>query len=229
MRFSESLREETKQSWELSLNHPFVQGIVNGDLPLETFKNYIMQDIYYLKHYGKVHAFAAAHSDDFHVSAKLAEKAKNTAEAELTVHKEHAEILRITDKEMENFKPAPTAYAYTSHLYRAALSGSLAQIVAAMLPCYWLYADIGLKYKDAKPEEKIYKNWLNMYGSSWFQESTQEMIDLLDELAEKAGAAEKEKIKEQFIIAKEYELAFWEMSYTFETWLSEKAMGKVSV
>lgn len=229
MRFSELLREATKESWKLSLNHPFVQGIVSGDLPLETFKNYILQDIYYLKHYGKVHAFAAAHSDDFHVAAKLAEKAKKTAEAELTVHKEHAGILKITNAEIENFKPAPTAYAYTSHLYRASLSGSLAQIVAAMLPCYWLYADIGLTYKDAKPKEEIYQNWLNTYGSEWFQESTQEMIDLLDGLAEKASETEKEKIKEQFILAKEYELAFWEMSYTFETWLSEKATNRASV
>jgi len=229
MRFSESLREATKQSWELSLNHSFVQGIVNGDLPLEIFKNYIMQDIYYLKHYGKVHAFAAAHADDFHISAKLAEKAKFTAEAELTVHQEHAEILKITNKEMENFKPAPTAYAYTSHLYRAVLSGNLVQIVAAILPCYWLYADIGLKYRDAQPEEKIYQNWLKMYASNWFQESTQEMIDLLDELAEMAGESEKEKIKEQFIIAKEYELAFWEMAYTFETWLSEKDKLRTSL
>lgn len=109
------------------------------------------------------------------------------------MHKEHANILRITNKEMENFKPAPTAYAYTSHLYRAVLSGSLAQIVAAMLPCYWLYADIGLKYRDAKPDKKIYKNWLNMYASSWFQESTQEMIDILDELAEKRQAQQKRR------------------------------------
>lgn len=228
MRFSEELREATKRNWELSLNHPFVTGIANGDLPLATFKNYIMQDIYYLRHYGKVHAFAAAHADDFHISASLAEKAKNTAEAELTVHKEHAEILNITKEEIDNFKPAPTAYAYTSHLYRAALSGSLGQIVAAMLPCYWLYADIGIKYKDAKPEEKIYQNWLNTYASDWFQDSTREMIDLVDALAEKAGKEEREKMKEQFIIAKEYELAFWEMSYTFETWLSEKESTKVS-
>lgn len=228
MRFSEELREATKRSWELSLNHPFVTGIANGDLPLATFKNYIMQDIYYLRHYGKVHAFAAAHADDFHISASLAEKAKNTAEAELTVHKEHAEILNITKEEIDNFKPAPTAYAYTSHLYRAALSGSLGQIVAAMLPCYWLYADIGIKYKDAKPEEKIYQNWLKTYASDWFQDSTREMIDLVDALAEKAGKEEREKMKEQFIIAKEYELAFWEMSYTFETWLSEKESTKVS-
>lgn len=222
MRFSVMLREKTKDSWEQSLNHPFVKGIVEGDLPLETFKNYIMQDIYYLKHYGKIHAFAAAHADDFHVSASLAEKAKNTAEAELTVHKEHAEILNITDADMKNFKPAPTAYAYTSHLYRASLSGSLAQIVAAILPCYWLYADIGKKYVDAAPETEIYRNWINMYASDWFQESTEEMIDLLDDLAAKASDDEKEKIIDQFVIAKEYELAFWEMSYTFETWLSER-------
>ncbi|SDK34075.1 thiaminase II [Lacicoccus qingdaonensis] len=221
MRFSEQLREKTKSSWDKSLNHPFVRGIAEGGLPLETFKNYIMQDIYYLKHYGKVHAFAAAHADDFSVSASLAEKAKNTAEAELTVHKEHAEILNITDEDIENFKPAPTAYAYTSHLYRASLSGSLAQIIAAILPCYWLYADIGMKYKDADPDEEIYRNWIGMYASDWFQESTQEMIDLMDNLADKAGEDEKNRITEQFVIAKDYELSFWEMSYTFEKWLSE--------
>lgn len=221
MRFSEQLREITKDSWDKSLKHPFVKGIATGDLPLETFKNYIMQDIYYLKHYGKVHAFAAAHADDFHVSASLADKAKNTAEAELTVHKEHAEILNITDEDIKNFKPAPTAYAYTSHLYRASLSGSLAQIIAAILPCYWLYAEIGMKYKDAEPDEEIYRNWIGMYASDWFQESTDEMIDLMDDLADKAGEDEKNRITEQFVIAKDYELAFWEMSYTFEKWLSE--------
>jgi len=229
MKFSESLKVKAKHSWKLSLNHPFVQGIVNGDLPLETFKNYIMQDIYYLKHYGKIHAFAAAHADDFSLVAKLADKARRTAEAELTVHNEHARILKITDEDIENFKPAPTAYAYTSHLYRAALSGNLAEIVAAMLPCYWLYADIGLQNKDAKPGVEIYENWIETYASEWFQTSTNEMIDLLDELAEKASGDEKEKIKEQFIIAKEYELAFWEMSYTFETWLSEQKTIESSV
>src|SRR5699024_12548750 len=78
------------------------------------------------------------------------------------------------------------------------------------------------KYRDEKPEEEIYRNWIQMYASDWFQESTQEMIELIDDLAAKASDDEKEKIIEQFVIAKEYELAFWEMSYTFETWLSEK-------
>ncbi len=222
MKFTDQLKEATKESWEQSLNHPFVQGIVKGDLPFETFKFYILQDIYYLKHYGKVHAIAASQADDFQLTAKLADKARYTAEAELTVHNEHAEILNITDKDIKNFKPAPTAYAYTSHLYRATMTGSLAHSVAAMLPCYWLYADIGKKNENANPEPEIYRNWINMYAGDRFQNSTNEMIDLLNTLVEDMSEDEKEKVKEQFVLAKEYELHFWEMSYTKETWLSNK-------
>ena len=221
MKFTDQLREVTNESWSQSLNHRFVQGIVKGDLPLETFKYYILQDIYYLKHYGKIHAIAASQAEDFKITAILADKARFTAEAELTVHNEHAEILNITQEDIDNFKPAPTAYAYTSHLYRATMYGNLAHSVAAMLPCYWLYADIGKVNENATPEPEIYRNWIKMYASDWFQDSTNEMIDLLNTLVEEMNEQEKEKVKEQFIIAKEYELHFWEMSYTHETWLSE--------
>lgn len=218
MLFTDSLKKATKESWEQSLSHPFVQGIVKGDLPLDTFKYYILQDIYYLKHYGKIHALAAAQADDFEITAMLAEKAMTTAQAELTVHEEHAEALNITKEDISNFKPAPTAYAYTSHLYRAAQSGSLAQTISAMLPCYWLYADIGKRNKDANPNVPIYKNWIDTYASDWFQTSTKEQIDLLNKLVENESDKQKEKVKEQFIYAKQYELMFWEMSYTHETW-----------
>lgn len=221
MRFTEELRDSTAKSWEQSMHHPFVQGIVRGDLPLDKFKFYILQDIYYLKHYGKIHALAAAQAEDFNITAMLADKAKLTAEAELTVHEAHAKILKISVEEMENLHPTPTAYGYTSHLYRAAGSGSLGQTIAAILPCYWLYADIGRRYQDAEPKEPIYQNWLQTYASEWFQASTQEMIELLDVIAAESSEKEKMKMKEQFLIAKEYELAFWEMSYTKEQWLSE--------
>lgn len=227
MAFTDELRKATEKSWEMSLKHPFVMGIVNGDLPLDTFKYYLLQDIYYLKHYAKVHALAAAQTDDFHHTSMLAEKARRTAQAELTVHEAHAEQLNITEEDMKNFRPAPTAYGYTSHLYRAALSGSFAQTIAALLPCYWLYADIGKTYENANPKEQIYQNWLDMYSGEFFQTSTQEMVDLLNEYAEGATEEEKEKITEQFVLAKEYELAFWEMSYTKEGWLSEKVEAGV--
>src|SRR5699024_7433240 len=222
MKFTDDVEGATKESWEKSLNHPLVQGIVKGDLPLETFKYYILQDIYYLKHYGKVHAIAASQAEDFDITALLAQKAQKTAQAELTVHNEHARILNITDEDMKHFKPAPTAYAYTSHLYRATMFGHLAHSVAAMLPCYWLYADIGKKNENANPAPQIYQNWIKMYAGAEFQNSTNDMINLLNMLVENMNEHQKEQVKEQFIIAKEYELHFWKMSYTFEKWLSHR-------
>ncbi|WP_077705947.1 thiaminase II [Virgibacillus dokdonensis] len=229
MSFTDTLREVTAKSWEQSVKHPFVKGIAKGDLSLDIFKYYILQDIYYLKHYGKVHALAATLAEDFQVTAMLADKAKGTAQAELTVHKQHAEILNITDTDWDHFKPAPTAYAYTSHLYRAVASGSLGQAIAAMLPCYWLYADIGKTYENAKPTEKIYQNWIATYASDWFQDSTNEQIHLLNQIASESTEKQKEKMKEQFIIAKEYELAFWEMSYIKENWFSDRHWHELSM
>src|SRR5690625_1011527 len=133
MSFTDELRELTKDSWEQSLHHPFVQGIVKGDLPLDVFRYYILQDIYYLKHYGKVHAMAAAQADDFSVTAMLAGKAQSTAQAELTVHEQHASILNITAEDLEYFKPATTTYSYTSHLLRSTHTASLCLHVHTML------------------------------------------------------------------------------------------------
>ena len=221
MAFTDDLRELTKESWDASLNHLFVQGIVKGDLPLDIFKYYILQDIYYLKHYGKVHAIAASQAEDFEITALMAKKAETTAMAELNVHKEHTEILRISDAEIKQFKPAPTAYGYTSHLYRATMYGNLAHTVAAMLPCYWLYAEIGQLNREANPEPEIYRNWLATYADDWFQDSTREQINLLNSLAAELSDNERDQVAEQFVIAKEYELHFWEMSYTKETWSSK--------
>ncbi|MDY0322676.1 MAG: thiaminase II [Candidatus Carbobacillus sp.] len=221
MRFSEKAREATRHSWSLSHRHPFVQGIIDGTLPKEKFRFYILQDIFYLKDFAKVHALAATQTNDFRITAMLAEKAKFTAEAEIGVHKEHAELLGLSHDDIENVRPAPTTYAYTSHMLRAAMSGRLSESIAALLPCYWLYADIGYQNRDKKPTEPMYQNWLNTYASDWFQTSTQEMIDLFDALAEEATEKERQTMLEHFVIMSEWELAFWEMAYTEEKWPSE--------
>lgn len=60
MGLCEKVRKDTDFYWEASFYHPFVQGIADGSLPLEKFKFYMLQDAYYLKHYTKVLALAAA-------------------------------------------------------------------------------------------------------------------------------------------------------------------------
>ncbi|PFT73381.1 thiaminase II [Bacillus thuringiensis] len=129
-----------------------------------------------------------------------------------------AKKLGITKEEKDNFIPAPTAYAYTSHMYRAAYEGHLGDIIAAILPCYWLYYEIGEHLKECQPEEPIYNEWISAYGSDWFRTLVEEQITRLDTIAEKVTEADRKRMKQHFIISSQYEYSFWEMAYTLEKW-----------
>ncbi|MCL1989486.1 MAG: thiaminase II [Defluviitaleaceae bacterium] len=218
MTFTAQIRKEANEIWEASFNHPFVQGIGNGTLSLEQFKYYVLQDAYYLHNFAKCQAYAGAMAPDLATTASLADHAKGTYEAELALHRDFSKRLGVTEEEKATFKPAPTAYAYTSHLFRAVLTGQLGDVIAALLPCYWLYYEVGEKLQACTPEEKIYQEWIATYGGDWFRTLVEEQIDRLDALAEVATEADKARWKEHFMISSRYELAFWEMAYTRETW-----------
>ncbi|WP_078549051.1 thiaminase II [Litchfieldia alkalitelluris] len=223
MKFSELLRKEVDYIWEASFNHPFVKGIGDGTLSLESFRYYVMQDAYYLSHFAKVQSIGAAKAKDLKTTNRMAIHAQGTYEAELSLHENFSKRLDITEEEQATFKPAPTAYAYTSHMYRAAHNGHLGDIIAAILPCYWLYYEIGEKLQQCSPEEPIYQEWIAAYGGDWFRTLVEEQINRLDEIAETVTKEDQERMKEHFMISSQYEYSFWEMAYRLEQWPVVKA------
>ncbi|WP_079709614.1 thiaminase II [Paraliobacillus ryukyuensis] len=218
MLFSDQIQQEIEPVWQASIQHPFVKEIGEGTLPLENFRFYIMQDAYYLTHFAKVQSLGAAKASDLATTKKMNVHAQGTYEAELSLHETFSKLLNITEQDQRVFQPAPTAYAYTSHLYQAAYQGHLGDIIAAILPCYWIYHDVGEALKDKQPEEPIYQEWLNAYGSEWFKNLVKEQINHLNEIAETVTPDERERMKNHFIISVQYEYMFWEMAYHLEQW-----------
>jgi thiaminase/transcriptional activator TenA len=218
MSFAKECRKEAKKWWDASLQHPFVQGIGNGKLEIEKFRFYVLQDSYYLSNFARVQSYGAAVSRDLYTTNRMANHAQGTYEAEMSLHRKFSVLLEISEEERKAFKPAPTAYAYTSHMYRAVQSGKLGYIIAAILPCYWLYLDIGNYLKDCQPGEMIYQEWIAAYNGDWFRELVTEQIQRIDELAEASSEEERSEMKEFFWRSAYYEYCFWEMAYTMETW-----------
>ncbi len=220
MKFSEKLRKEVDPIWQESFQHPFVQGIGEGTLPVENFKYYVLQDAYYLSHFAKVQALGAAKANSFETTNRMAAHAQSTYEAEHALHESFTEILGITEEEIKAFQPSPTAYAYTSHLYRAAYDGHLGDVIAAILPCYWLYYEVGEVLKNCTPDHPVYQKWISTYGGEWFKRSVEEQINRLDEIALSVTDSDLERMKQHFVISSRYELMFWEMAYQLESWQS---------
>lgn len=52
-------RPDVAPVWERFTTHPFVQGLGSGKLPLESFKNYLVQDYLYLVHFARANALAS--------------------------------------------------------------------------------------------------------------------------------------------------------------------------
>ncbi|CAM4292624.1 thiaminase [Bacillus manliponensis] len=224
MSFSQFIRKEADAIWEASFQHPFVTKLGDGSLDIESFRYYVLQDSYYLSHFARVQALGAAKAADLGVTARMAHHAQNTYQAELSLHEKFMGKLGVTKEEIAAFVPAPTAYAYTSHMYRAAYEGHLGDVIAAILPCYWLYYEIGERLKNCKPEEPIYQEWIGAYGSDWFRTLVEEQIARLDEITETVTEADRKRMKQHFIISSQYEYAFWDMAYKLEEWpVTEKA------
>lgn len=216
MTFSEEIRQAAQQYWDSSFSHPFVTGIGDGTLPLAKFRHYVLQDAYYLKHFAKIQACAASKAQDFATIAELAEHATSTYAAELSLHQSFFEPLGIASETLAEFEPAPTAYAYVSHMHHAS-EGTLGETIAAILPCYWLYYEVGQQLQGCTPDSPIYAQWIATYSSEWFERVVFEQVDRLNDLAERASAEERERMKQHFVKSCYYELMFWQMGWTEET------------
>ena len=88
-----------------------------------------------------------------------------------------------------------------------------------MLPCYWIYGEVGRRlYKNRPGKPKIYRQWIETYASDGFWRPVREQIELMDKLAEAASSGEKQRMVENFILSSRYEFMFWEQAYRMDKW-----------
>ncbi|MBT2569866.1 thiaminase II [Planococcus sp. ISL-110] len=227
MTFCKEVREDCDSLWEASFDHPFVKGIEDGTLPIDVFRFYVMQDAYYLSHFAKVQALGASKATDLETTQRFAVHSAHTCSAELGLHESFMELLGVTEEEWAVFEPSPTAYAYVSHMYRSS-EGDLADVLASILPCYWLYYEIGERLKNAKPDHPIYDRWIETYGSEEFGSLVHEQISRMDQLAEGLPEARRRELKNHFRKSSYYEWNFWDQAWRKESW-SIGSVDKVGV
>jgi thiaminase/transcriptional activator TenA len=114
---------------------------------------------------------------------------------------------------------APVTEAYTKHLQAVARSGSLGEIVAALLPCYWIYGEVGRSlYKDRPKKPKIYREWIEIYASEEYWKPVREQIRLMNDFGAFASKGEKKLMGGHFLLSSRYEFLFWDQAYRLQQW-----------
>lgn len=220
MKFTEQLREKVLPIWEKNHTHPFVQGIGNGTLAKEKFRFYMIQDYLYLIEYAKVFALGAVKARDLETMGRFSKLLDATLHEEMELHRQYAKKFAISTEELEEAKPSPITLAYTHYMLQVSQNGTLAELVAALLPCMWSYWEIGkiLNEQSGASEHEFYGEWIQMYASDEFGKLATWCIDLMDQLAEGKSVAELSNLEDIFLNTTRFEYMFWDMAYHEEMW-----------
>ena len=217
MKFSEQAWKATAAIYERILQHPFNQELTQGTLERARFQFYMKQDSLYLVEFARALALAAskaAHPDDI---VLLLDFSKGAIVAERSLHQFYFDLFDIT----LDTDRAPGCFAYTSFLMDTCSHKSYEEGVAALLPCFWIYREVGLHiHKNAAPDNP-YQKWIDTYSGEEFSKIVDDAIDLTDRVAETADAERKEKMLQAFVHSTRLEWMFWDSAYRMETWPPE--------
>lgn len=189
----------------------FIRELAQGTLLPSRFAYYLEQDSLYLRTYSRVLAQASALAPTQEAQKFWAAGAQNCLDVELALHQDWLGC----SSESELPKQGPVTKHYVDHLQGVAFSGSYGEIVAAVLPCYWLYAEVGrvlhadyLKLATADVVHP-YGAWLQSYADPEFAEATAKAIALLDDAAREGSARERRMMRQAFAHSAQYEVDFF--------------------
>ncbi|HXV81965.1 MAG TPA: thiaminase II [Candidatus Binatia bacterium] len=218
-KFSAQLRHRGERIWRAIEGHAFLRELHAGTLPMNRFTYFILQDYVYLLDFAQVLCQAGAKSPNLETLELFARHALGAVEVERSFHASFGKSLGLSPEQLDDVPKGPITQAYSGHLQSVARGGTLGEIVAAVLPCFWIYGEIGrLLYRNRPRKPKIYRQWIETYAAETFWEPVREQIQLMDRLGATARGAEKRLMTAHFLLSSRYEFMFWEQAYRLESW-----------
>jgi len=209
MKFSTILWQQTAQTYQRIIDHPFNVELAQGTLAQEKFVFYMEQDAYYLVGFSRALAFIAARAN----SSKLIHHFLNFSLGALVAERElHANFL-APDYNCDNIEPSPACMAYTRYLLATTTTAPLEEAIAAVLPCFWIYREVGRNIAAHAAKNNPYLPWIDTYSSQEFSEGTELAISVLDEMAAQCSAGTLARMENAFKNSSLFEWHFWDDAY----------------
>lgn len=216
--WSMRLWSEIQATYDAIITHPFVTGLIDGSLPDAAFAQFIAQDVHYLRAYARTLAIVGAKAPSLAETATFARHAAEVFDVELELHGELMPALGVSTEDLEASTVRPTTQAYTSYLLATAYDGSFADGLAAVLPCYWIYAEVGAELQLRGSTDSRYQRWIDSYGGDEFAGTVAEVLALADRIGPSLTVGQEAVARAHFVTTARYEWMFFDAAYRREHW-----------
>jgi thiaminase/transcriptional activator TenA len=218
MAFTDSLWTSIEPIYSAIVGHPFVRGLTDGSLAVDRFRFYAVQDALYLREFARSLSLAAAHAPRDEWIIMFNRHAAGALEVERALHESFFAEWGLGADAIAATPLAPTNLAYTSYLVAVAHGSPFHEAVAALLPCYWIYWEVGKALERRGSPDPLYARWIGTYASAEFGGIVEAVLDCMNTVASGRAAAELEAMRRHFITTSRYEWMFWDMGYRQEDW-----------
>lgn len=195
------------ETWHQILELPFVRALGDGTLDEDLFAFYLDQDALYLRDYSRALATLSARADTAQAQVHWAAGAHEAIAAESQLHEGWlANRARLGG-------PSPITMGYTNFLRASAAGDDYVVGAAAVLPCYWLYEEVGAVLSSQNHADHPYAEWLSMYGGEEFAAEVARSLAEVERAFEAASPAQRVRAAQAYLSACVYEREFFDQAH----------------
>lgn len=197
---------------------PFNADLAAGTLSQARFRHYIVQDAHYLIGFGRALALAAAKAPDPDGIVHFARAAETAIVVERSLHEGFFRDFGISAEAFAATPVSPPCDHYVSYLMATAWGEPHEVLLAALLPCFWIYAEIGADILSRAGPGNPYAAWIETYSGEEFGIAVEAMIVATDAAAARVAPDMTARMHRAFARAVQLEWMFWDGAYREAAW-----------
>lgn len=217
-KFSTDAWARNRGIYEKILKLPFNTELMAGTLSQSRFKHYMIQDAHYLEGFARALSFASAKGHDVDHIVHFASAAQTAIIVERSLHADFFVKFGVSSDEFKAAEPTPVCDHYVSYLIRVAALEPFEVLLAALLPCFWIYREVGREIHSKAATHNPYQAWIDTYAGEEFAEAVDAVISTVDNVAGEVSPRTLQAMHHAFKRATQLEWMFWDSAYSEKAW-----------
>lgn len=214
MAFTDDLWRAGENIYQAILALPFNRELAAGTLAVERFTYYVQQDSLYLRDYTKALAWLAGKAEDTDEAHDLLTYARDAVDVERQLH----HMMRETFDMPPATQAEPACFAYTHFLLYTTAVAPYPVGLAAVLPCFWIYREVGLHIAACAAADNPFQPWIDTYSDPGFGSVVDRMLAITNVAAENSSPSLRTAMTKAYVQSTRCEWAFWNAAWAQERW-----------
>ncbi len=213
-RFTNWLRDETADTWDRVVGHPFTDALADGTLDADRMRRYLIQDHRFLDGFVVLLASAVARAPTLADRLPGCQFLGLVTGTENTYFERSFEALGVGETERRDTPDAAATRGFKDLMRAAANSGSYARMLAVLVVAEWSYLSWADRVKDRRPSEFWLAEWIDLHSGTYFESVVDYLRRQLDAIGPDLPEAEQDEVRHLFARAVDLEKAFFDMAWT---------------